>query len=190
MVDGSRCRWRSARLLGYRWPDRSRTMLDGLADADGIVCLPAVGGEPPAADRLRSCWPRRTGSVVAGDAGRAAGGGGGQAGDLAGWLRDEFFKAALQGVPEPAVRVARLGRSAGRVLGVGELPPAGPDDAGEADVHVPRAGGSSGSAPRPDGGVAGAEARLAAALDLQRKLELILEGEPPYDIYVRWKTSG
>ena len=35
--------------------------------------------------------------------------------------------------------------------------------------------------------VAGAEARLAAALGLQRKLEAILEGEAPFDIYVRWK---
>jgi hypothetical protein len=35
--------------------------------------------------------------------------------------------------------------------------------------------------------VAGAEARLAAALELRRKLELILEGEAPYDVYVRWK---
>jgi hypothetical protein len=35
--------------------------------------------------------------------------------------------------------------------------------------------------------VAGAEARLSAALALQRKLELILEGEKPFDIFVRWK---
>jgi len=35
-------------------------------------------------------------------------------------------------------------------------------------------------------GVAGAEGRLVAALEL-KKLEAILEGEPPYDIYVRWK---
>ncbi|MCK7579539.1 MAG: YjbD family protein [Chromatiales bacterium] len=33
----------------------------------------------------------------------------------------------------------------------------------------------------------GAEARLAAAQDLKRRLELILEGEAPYDIFVRWK---
>ena len=33
----------------------------------------------------------------------------------------------------------------------------------------------------------GAEERLIAARELQRKLELILAGEPPYDIYVRWK---
>jgi len=35
--------------------------------------------------------------------------------------------------------------------------------------------------------VPGAEARLAAAQELQGKLKLILEGEPPYDIYMRWK---
>jgi len=33
----------------------------------------------------------------------------------------------------------------------------------------------------------GAEARLLAARELQNKLKLILEGEPPYDIFVRWK---
>ena len=33
----------------------------------------------------------------------------------------------------------------------------------------------------------GAEARLRAAHALQEKLKLILQGEPPYDIYVRWK---
>jgi len=34
---------------------------------------------------------------------------------------------------------------------------------------------------------AGAEARLAAASRLRAALEQILEGEPPTDIYVRWK---
>ena len=37
--------------------------------------------------------------------------------------------------------------------------------------------------------IAGAEARLSAALNLQRKLEAILEGEEPFDIYVRWKEQ-
>jgi len=35
--------------------------------------------------------------------------------------------------------------------------------------------------------VAGADGRLVAALNLQTKLEAIRDGEPPYDIYVRWK---
>ena len=29
---------------------------------------------------------------------------------------------------------------------------------------------------------------MAAAQGLQRKLQLILDGEPPYDIFVRWKS--
>jgi hypothetical protein len=43
---------------------------------------------------------------------------------------------------------------------------------------------------RQDGvkrGEAGAEERLAAALELKKHLETILEGEPPLDIFVRWK---
>jgi hypothetical protein len=36
-------------------------------------------------------------------------------------------------------------------------------------------------------GKPGADLRLAAAQELQNKLKLILEGEPPYDIFVRWK---
>jgi hypothetical protein len=37
-------------------------------------------------------------------------------------------------------------------------------------------------------GIDGAAPRLAAALDLKRRLQLILEGEQPYDIFVRWKS--
>jgi hypothetical protein len=38
-----------------------------------------------------------------------------------------------------------------------------------------------------DEGVNGADDRYAAALDLQGQLEKILEEEPPYDLFVRWK---
>jgi hypothetical protein len=38
-----------------------------------------------------------------------------------------------------------------------------------------------------DAGVSGAEARLVAAINLQKKLEAIRDGEPFYDICVRWK---
>lgn len=37
---------------------------------------------------------------------------------------------------------------------------------------------------------AGADARLASAEELQRKLTLILEGAPPYDIHLRWKPMA
>lgn len=36
-------------------------------------------------------------------------------------------------------------------------------------------------------GVDGAEEKLAAAEQLKKRLELILEGEAPYDIFIRWK---
>ena len=39
-----------------------------------------------------------------------------------------------------------------------------------------------------DAGEAGSDARLEAAKQLQSQLKLILEGEPPYDIFVRWKS--
>jgi len=40
-----------------------------------------------------------------------------------------------------------------------------------------------------DRGDDGAEARLLAAQDLQDELKNIIEGEPPYDIFVRWKEA-
>jgi hypothetical protein len=54
-----------ARLLGYRWPRQTGSSFldcpalgpDGLeqfADVDGIVCIPSVRGEAPAAERLRA----------------------------------------------------------------------------------------------------------------------------------------
>ena len=38
--------------------------------------------------------------------------------------------------------------------------------------------------------MAGADGRLVAALQLKKKLELIRDGEPPHDIYVRWKPPA
>ena len=103
------------------------------------------------------------------------------------WLRDDFFKQHCAAVREPAVRLAHLGRPARWVLGAGELPPARPKTLEKLTytylgdwVERQRA------EVRDD--VAGAEARLAAASRAAAQLELILEGEPPFDIYVRWKS--
>ena len=44
-----------ARLLGYRWPEqrkRREDAIDKLTDGDGVLCLPGVRGEEPAAERL------------------------------------------------------------------------------------------------------------------------------------------
>lgn len=42
-----------ARLLGYHWPEQKNDGLRELIDDDGIVCIPAVRGEQPAASRLQ-----------------------------------------------------------------------------------------------------------------------------------------
>jgi len=50
-----------------------------------------------------------------------------------------------------------------------------------------QAGIASGVDPARTAAGGGAEEKLAAAEALKKKLELILEGEAPYDIFVRWK---
>ena len=179
-----------ARLVGFRWPQQSNIDdLDGFADADGIVCLPSVAGEAPAADRLQQLLAVAYGggwspSMVA----RLLSEAGSRKRNLADWLRDDFFKqhcAVFQNRPfvwhtwdglkdgfSVLVNYTRLDRKTLEKLTYTYL--------GTDWVERQRAEA------RDD--VAGAEARLAAALELRRKLELILEGEPPFDIYVRWKS--
>jgi len=47
------------RLLGYRWPDQPKEAdpVDALVDEDGIVCLPGVRGEAPAAESRDAARP-------------------------------------------------------------------------------------------------------------------------------------
>jgi hypothetical protein len=176
------------RLLGFRWPDQEPDALDGLADTDGIVCLPAVGGERPAVDRLVELLARAYGdqwspSLLDGLLTEA----GGKAGDLAGWLRDVFFKDHCRIFGNrpfvwhvwdgrrdgfsALVNYHRLDRSTLEKLTYNTL-----------GWWIERQRADA------EGGVTGAELRVAAAVELQRKLALILEGEPPYDLYVRWKS--
>jgi hypothetical protein len=178
-----------ARLVGYRWPKQAEADdLDRLADVDGIVCLPSVAGEPPAADRLHGLLATAFGDLwspaeikhlleVAGS----------KKNNVTDWLRDEFFKqhcALFKNRPivwhiwdghadgfSALVHYHWLDRKTLEKLTYTYL--------GQDWVERQRA------AARDE--VTGAEARLSAALDLQRKLEAILEGEQPYDIYVRWK---
>ena len=178
-----------ARLVGYRWPEQAESDdLDAFADADGIVCLPSVAGEAPAADRVQQvlaaafgeAWsPAKVRELLE------------QAGskkkNLADWLRDEFFKqhCALFGNRpfvwhvwdgqrdgfSALVNYHRLDRKTLEKLTYTYL--------GQDWIERQRA--------EVRDEVPGAEARLAAALELAAKLEAILEGEAPYDIYVRWK---
>ena len=58
----------AARLLGYRWPEQpDDPALDALEDADGILCLPALCGELPAAERLRDFLSKAYGAEWSAD---------------------------------------------------------------------------------------------------------------------------
>lgn len=179
-----------ARLLGFRWPDQEPDALDEWADGDGVVCLPAVGGEVEGTDRLRRLLEAAYGgqwspAVLDGllvDVGAKPG--------LAGlqkWLRNGFFKdhcrvfanrpfvwQVWDGTPTGFSALVNYHRLDRKLL--------------ERLTHD-YLGNWWMSRVREEvrGDVPGAETRLKAAQDLKDRLELILAGEPPYDIYVRWK---
>jgi hypothetical protein len=177
-----------ARLLGFRWPDQEPDSVDSMADTDGIVCLPAVAGEQAAAERVRAALAASFGDVWSSSKlDELLVAVGGKAGDLEGWLWDGFFRdhcRVFQNRPfvwhiwdgrkdgfSAFVNYHRLNRAVLEKVTYTSL--GWWIDRQRADVEAQ---------------VAGGEARVAAALDLQQKLALILEGEPPYDIYVRWKS--
>lgn len=187
-----------ARLLGYRWPRQTGSSFpdcpaleaDGLerfADEDGIVCISATKGEEPASERVRALlaaaygaeWtPGKLNELLA------------QA-DYAGkpledWLRNGFFEQhcavfhqrpfiwhVWDGHPDgfsALVNYHRLDRAMLEKLTYAYLG----DWIRRQQAAV-------------EGGESGSDARLQAAKELQTELKNILEGEPPYDIFVRWK---
>jgi hypothetical protein len=183
-----------ARLVGYQWPRQAGLEfldcpalgpdgLERLSDEDGIVCLPALNKEQPAATRLRSMLAAALGSynesaLLAEAEAKSK--------SLEDWLRDEFFEqhcklfhnrpfiwhiwdgrkdgfAAL-------VNYHRLDHNTLKKLTYSYLG----DWIRQQQDDV-----------RDD--KAGAAERLGAAQELQAELAAILEGEAPYDIFVRWK---
>ena len=201
-----------ARLLGYRWPaesdpnmrlaDQQRAWvercadLDRFADEDGIVCLPAVRGEPPAADRLRDLlvaaygdeWSTATEQHLL----SAASTDGRPAESLDEWLRQRFFAEHCRlfhhrpfvwhiwdGLPDGFHALVNYHRLAG------------PDGEGRRTLDALTFSYLGDWIDRQraaqEEGAPGAEARLVAALELQEQLERILEGEPPLDLFIRWK---
>ena len=197
-----------ARLLGYRWPAEGDAAMElaaeqreqarrceallPYADADGIVCIPSVRGEPPAEERLRKLAAAAYGDAWNEDALRkllAASGGA----SLDDWLRNRFFEQHCKLFRQrPFVWHVWDGR---RRDGFHAL----------LNYHKLAAGEGRGRRllesltysylgdwiGRQSDGVKrkeeGAEDRLTAALELQQRLAAVLAGEPPCDIFVRWK---
>ncbi|GGM57132.1 hypothetical protein GCM10008956_36010 [Deinococcus arenae] len=172
-----------ARLLGYAWPDQVADTIT--PDSDGIVPLSALMGERAAHERLLdalagefgAAWtPAKLAELLA------------QVGadSLEGWLRDKFFEGhAKLFHHRPFLWHVWDGRKDGfsAVVNYHTLDRARLEKLTYTylGAWIDRQRGSDEK---------GADLRLAAAVELQRKLEAILKGEPPFDIYVRWKALG
>ena len=196
-----------ARLLGYRWPAEQDAVMEladeqrewvrrceellSHADEDGIVCIPSVRGKPPAGDRLLGllaaafgdAWNDGVLSKLLAEAGSAT---------LDDYLRNRFFDEHCKLFHHrPFVWHIHDGRRDGFHALVSYHKLAEGHGKGRQLLEsltysylgdwITR---QQDSVKRGEGG---ADDRLVAALELQKRLAAILEGEPPFDIFVRWK---
>lgn len=177
-----------ARLLGYQWPrqmgssfpDCPALGLDGLeklADDDGIVCIPSVRGEPGASDRLLRLL---TAAGIKPDR------------DLDEWLCNSFFEEHCKLFHDrPFVWHIWDGRKRDGFHALVNYHKLADGVKGrrllEKLTHAYLGDWITRQRAEVKDGKEGADARLAAALALKERLEAIIEGEPPYDIFVRWK---
>ena len=199
-----------ARLVGYVWPPQTGSSfpdcpalgpdgLEALADDDGIVCLSPARGETAAADRLRGLLAAAFGdewsnakerellleTAVANDAKKAAA-------DLGDWLRQNFFAEHCKLFhSRPFIWQVWDGNPHGFSALVNYHKLAAPNGQGRKTLDKLTFTYLSDWIDRQKQdqveGINGADDRYAAALDLQGQLKKILEGESPYDIFVRWK---
>jgi hypothetical protein len=190
-----------AKLMGYRWPRRTGSNFpdgpalepDGLekhATSDGIACLSAIGGEAPAADRLRtlladayaSDWSAAKLQELLGEWD-----------SLEEWLRDGFFEEHCRLFHQrPFIWHVWDGRKDGFHALVNYHNLAAPNGEGhntlEKLIYTYLGRWIERQADEVRAGKEGADARLTAATHLKAELEKILQGDKPYDIFVRWKA--
>ncbi|MFN9659798.1 MAG: Eco57I restriction-modification methylase domain-containing protein [Cyanobacteriota bacterium] len=200
-----------ARLVGYLWPRQTGSSfpecpalgadgLERLADDDGIVCLSPVRGEASAADRLRGFLATAFGDEWSKAKERellletaVANGGTKAAANLADWLHQNFFAEHCKLFnSRPFIWHVWDGNPNGFSALVNYHKLVAPNGQGRKTLelltytYLGRDWIDRQKQDQADG-VNGADDRLAAALDLRGQLEKILEGEPPYDVFVRWK---
>ena len=192
-----------ARLLGYRWTAESdtemelakeaRTLIeqvkafDHFSDEDGIFCIPSVNAEQAGADRVRAFlqavftgeWNNNTISDLLDKEGASAS-------NLEDYLRKEFF-----------VQHCKVFQNRPFIWHIWD----GRNDGFAALVNYHKLDKENLSKliytylgdwirmceSKKKNEESGAEGLLSAALKLKEKLEAILHGEAPYDIFVRWK---
>ena len=193
-----------SRLLGYHWPaeydaemelaDEARQLIseikkfDHLSDNDGIICIPSVNKEETAANRLRDylkevfgeAWNSNTiQQLLEKENAKSS--------SFDSWLRNEFF-----------IQHCKVFHNRPFIWHIWD----GRNDGFSALVNYHKLNKENLTKliytylgdwirtceTKKKGGESGAEGLLSAAQKLKEKLELILEGEAPYDIFVRWKT--
>ncbi|MCL0047838.1 BREX-1 system adenine-specific DNA-methyltransferase PglX, partial [Dehalococcoidia bacterium] len=201
----------TARLLGYRWPiEHDETMevsddsrewvvkcgdLSRFGDSDGIVCLAAIGGATSAADRLRellSCSLPDWSYAIERELVAKAGTGNSSVDTLEIWLKDRFFEEHCKLFNDrPFIWHIWDGNPEGFHCLVNAHKLTGPGDEARRTLETITYSllGAWIERQRSDHeeGKDGSDGRLVAAQNLQDQLKNILAGEPPYDIFVRWK---
>ena len=153
-----------------------------MADQNRIICLSSTAGEEPAGMRLRALLRCALGpdcdlSQLLADT---------KSSNLELWLRDEFFDEHCRIFHDrPFVWHVWDGLRDGFhvLVNYHEL------DRKNLEKLIYSYLGDWLTRQRQDvaSGVEGADTRLAAAEHLQAELKKILEGEAPYDVFVRWK---
>ncbi len=173
------------------------------ADADGIVCLQPVKGEQSAASRVRSLLAASLGSdwsaarekellaaiAAANSTDKKTAK---PARNLEDWLRDDFFSEHCKLFHHrPFVWHLWDGQKLGFHCLVNAHKLTGPNGEGrktlEAITYAYLGDWIDKQKSEVALGQEGADALLAAAQHLQTELKKILDGEPPYDLFVRWK---
>ena len=194
----------TTRLLGYKWPAENNAEMElsaeakkwisecqvfhSLIDEDGIVCIPPVRGEQSAHARLQSLLAKAYGDDWnAGKLESLLKDVGYEGKNINDWLRDGFFEQHCQLFHQrpfiwhiwdgrrsdgfaALVNYHKLDRRLLETLTYNYLG----DWIRQQEDQLKQ-------------NIGGAEARLLAAQELQKKLRLILDGKEPYDIFVRWK---
>jgi len=193
-----------ARLLCYNWPRQTGSSFPGCSsigsdglekhiDDDGIVCLNPLKGEPPAAERLNSLLADAYGHEWSASKQASLLSEGGYAGrSLDDWLRDGFFAQHCELFQNrPFIWHIWDGRRDGFHALVNYHLLSAPDGEGRRTldklIYTYLGDWIDGQRRDQAAEVEGADARLVSAEHLKAELEKIRNGEPPYDIFVRWK---
>ena len=187
-----------ARLLGYQWPRQTGSSfpdcpalgadgLEAFADADGIVPISPTKGEAAAAERLRDLLARAYGPEWSAPRQQELLAQVDSAGDsLEDWLRNAFFEQHCKMFQNrPFIWHVWDGHKSGfsALVNYHKLTHANLEKLTYAYLGdwIRRQQAAIGA------GESGSDARLQAARNLQATLKVILEGEPPFDLFVRWK---